>query len=216
MILNKETAQKTAELLLQINAIKLQPQKPFTWASGWKSPIYCDNRITLSYPTIRNYLREQMARQIEELYGKPDVIAGVATGAIGIGALVADYLNVPFCYVRPEAKKHGRQNQIEGFVQPNQNVVVVEDLISTGNSSLMAVEALEEANLNVKGMVAIFTYGFEAALENFKKKQIELYTLSDYENLLVIAERSNYISAEENNLLSEWRKRPDTWQAPKI
>ena len=216
MILNKETAQKTAELLLQINAIKLQPQKPFTWASGWKSPIYCDNRITLSYPTIRNYLREQMARQIEELYGKPDVIAGVATGAIGIGALVADYLNVPFCYVRPEAKKHGRQNKIEGFVQPNQNVVVVEDLISTGNSSLMAVEALEEANLNVKGMVAIFTYGFEAALENFKKKQIELYTLSDYENLLVIAERSNYISAEENNLLSEWRKRPDTWQAPKI
>ena len=216
MILNKETAQKTAELLLQINAIKLQPQKPFTWASGWKSPIYCDNRITLSYPAIRNYLREQMARQIEELYGKPDVIAGVATGAIGIGALVADYLNVPFCYVRPEAKKHGRQNKIEGFVQPNQNVVVVEDLISTGNSSLMAVEALEEANLNVKGMVAIFTYGFEAALENFKKKQIELYTLSDYENLLVIAERSNYISAEENNLLSEWRKRPDTWQAPKI
>ena len=128
MILNKGTAQKTAELLLQINAIKLQPQNPFQWASGWKSPIYCDNRITLSFPMIRNYLREQIAGQIETLYGKPDMIAGVATGAIGIGMLVADYLNVPFCYVRPEAKKHGRQNKIEGLVEAHQNVVVVEDL----------------------------------------------------------------------------------------
>ncbi|NND88668.1 MAG: orotate phosphoribosyltransferase, partial [Flavobacteriaceae bacterium] len=163
MVLHKETAQKTAELLLQINAIKLQPQNPFTWASGWKSPIYCDNRITLSYPPIRNYLREHLANQIEELYGKPDMIAGVATGAIGIGALVADYLNLPFCYVRPEAKKHGRQNKIEGAVERGQHVVVVEDLISTGKSSLMAVEALREADLNVKGMVAIFSYGFEVA-----------------------------------------------------
>lgn len=213
MILNKETAQKTAELLLQINAIKLQPQNPFTWASGWKSPIYCDNRITLSYPMIRNYLREQMARQIEEIYGKPDAIAGVATGAIGIGALVADYLNVPFCYVRPEAKKHGRQNKIEGYTQPNQNVIVVEDLISTGNSSLLAVEALQEANLNVKGMVAIFTYGFDLADKNFERAKMDLHTLSDYENLLLQAERSNYISSEETKLLSEWRKDPDTWSS---
>jgi orotate phosphoribosyltransferase len=151
MILNKETAQKTAELLLQINAIKLQPQNPFTWASGWKSPIYCDNRITLSYPIIRNYIREHLAKQIEELYGKPDAIAGVATGAIGIGMLVADYLNLPFCYIRPEAKKHGRQNKIEGMISEGQNVVVVEDLISTGKSSLLAVDALREANVTVKG-----------------------------------------------------------------
>ncbi|NNM22869.1 MAG: orotate phosphoribosyltransferase, partial [Flavobacteriaceae bacterium] len=140
MVINKETAQKTAELLLQINAIKLQPQNPFTWASGWKSPIYCDNRITLSYPAIRNFLRENLANQIESIYGKPDVIAGVATGAIGIGALVADYLNLPFIYIRPEPKKHGRQNKIEGRLEPNQTVVVVEDLISTGKSCLMAVE----------------------------------------------------------------------------
>ncbi|HAX15522.1 MAG TPA: orotate phosphoribosyltransferase, partial [Leeuwenhoekiella sp.] len=151
MILKKETAKKTAELLLQINAIKLQPQNPFTWASGWKSPIYCDNRITLSYPQIRNYLRENIANQIELLYGKPDVIAGVATGAIGIGMLVADFLNLPFVYIRPEPKKHGRQNQIEGKLEPGQSVVVVEDLISTGKSSLMAVDALKAAEANVKG-----------------------------------------------------------------
>ena len=129
MILNKETAQKTADLLLQINAIKLQPQNPFTWASGWKSPIYCDNRIILSFPQIRNYVREHLAKQIEDLYGKPDIIAGVATGAIGIGALVADTLNLPFCYVRPDAKKHGRKNKVEGLLQKGQNVIVVEDLI---------------------------------------------------------------------------------------
>ena len=193
MILNKETAQKTAELLLQINAIKLQPQEPFSWASGWKSPIYCDNRITLSYPAIRNYIREHIASQIETLYGKPDVIAGVATGAIGIGMLVADYLNLPFCYVRPEAKKHGRQNKIEGMVQENQTVVVVEDLISTGKSSLVAVEALREANLNVKGML------------------VTLNTLSNYEHLLLNAEKSQFISSPESKQLSSWRKNPATW-----
>jgi len=132
MITNKTTAKKTAEVLLQVNAIKLSPQDPFTWASGWKSPIYCDNRIVLSFPPIRNYIREKMAKHIEKQYGKPDVIAGVATGAIGIGALVAEYLGLPFIYVRPEAKKHGRQNQIEGYIESGQNVVVVEDLISTG------------------------------------------------------------------------------------
>ena len=211
MILDKETAQKTAELLLQINAIKLQPQKPFTWASGWKSPIYCDNRITLSYPMIRNFLRENLAAQIEDLYGKPDVIAGVATGAIGIGALVADYLNLPFCYIRPEAKKHGRQNKIEGYIEANQTVVVVEDLISTGKSSLLAVDALREANMNVKGMVAIFTYGFDLAEANFNSHDVSLHTLSDYKNLLDQAESFNYISSEEAVLLSEWRKDPGNW-----
>ncbi|MRT17052.1 orotate phosphoribosyltransferase [Vitellibacter sp. q18] len=211
MILNKETAQETAALLLQINAIKLQPQNPFTWASGWKSPIYCDNRITLSYPSIRNYIRENLAKQIEHLYGKPEMIAGVATGAIGIGALVADYLNVPFCYVRPEAKGHGRQNKIEGHLEPNTNVVVVEDLISTGKSSLLAVEALKEAKANVKGMLAIFSYGFSTAEENFKNANVNLNTLSNYEILLEQAEKSKYINAEEATLLAEWRQNPAGW-----
>lgn len=212
MILNKETAQKTAELLLQINAIKLQPQKPFTWASGWKSPIYCDNRVTLSYPPIRNFIREHLSKQIEELYGKPDAIAGVATGAIGIGMLVADYLNLPFCYIRPEAKKHGRQNKIEGFIEEGQNVVVIEDLISTGKSSLLAVDALREANITVKGMLAIFSYGFDIATQNFKDSNVELHTLSNYENLLEQAEKSSYISAREKVLLDTWRENPAVWK----
>jgi orotate phosphoribosyltransferase len=212
MILNKETAQKTAELLLQINAIKLQPQTPFTWASGWKSPIYCDNRITLSYPTIRNYLREQMANQIEELYGKPDAIAGVATGAIGIGMLVADYMNIPFCYVRPEAKKHGRQNQIEGKIEAGQNVVVVEDLISTGKSSILAVDALKSAGVHIKGMLAIFTYGFDFAVENFEKADVQLNTLSDYSHLLIQAEKTNYISKDDMDVLGQWRENPSEWK----
>ena len=211
MVLNKETAHKTAELLLQINAIKLQPQNPFLWASGWKSPIYCDNRITLSYPSIRNYLRENISKLIEEVYGKPDMIVGVATGAIGIGALVADYLNLPFCYVRPDAKKHGRQNKIEGYLEKDQTVVVVEDLISTGKSSLLAVEALKEAQANVKGMVAIFTYGFTKADDNFKKSNVALNTLSDYENLIQIAEKSNYISSKEATVLKLWREDPENW-----
>ena len=211
MIFDKNTAKKTAELLLQINAIKLQPQEPFTWASGWKSPIYCDNRITLSYPAIRNYIRENLSRFIEEKYGKPEVIAGVATGAIGIGMLVADYLNLPFIYIRPEAKKHGRQNQIEGIVPEGKNVVVVEDLISTGNSSLNAVKALEEANANVKGMVAIFSYGFGIADENFKNADIQLHTLSNYENLLEQALETNYITEEEEETLQSWRTNPAEW-----
>jgi orotate phosphoribosyltransferase len=211
MILNKETAQKTAALLLQINAIKLQPQNPFTWASGWKSPIYCDNRVTLSYPIIRNYIRENLAKQIEDLYGKPEMIAGVATGAIGIGALVADYMNVPFCYVRPEAKSHGRQNKIEGHLEPNTSVVVIEDLISTGKSSLMAVEALKESQAKVKGMMAIFSYGFETADDNFKNANVRLNTLSNYEMLLEEAERSQYINSKEAELLAEWRKDPANW-----
>ncbi|ARV11284.1 orotate phosphoribosyltransferase [Gilvibacter sp. SZ-19] len=211
MILKKETAQKTAELLLQINAIKLQPQNPFTWASGWKSPIYCDNRITLSYPHIRNFLREHLAGQIEELYGKPDVIAGVATGAIGIGMLVADYMNLPFIYVRPEPKKHGRQNQIEGILEEHQSVVVVEDLISTGKSSLNAVKALREANAQVKGMLALFSYGFDTATTNFEEAQVQLHTLSNYQHLLEQAEKSKYITKDELETLQQWRKDPANW-----
>lgn len=213
MILNKETAKKTAELLLQIKAIKLEPQQPFTWASGWKSPIYCDNRIILSYPMIRNYVRENFAKQIEEKYGKPDVIAAVATGAIGIGMLVAEYLSLPFAYVRPEPKGHGRQNQIEGNLEEGQTVVVIEDLISTGNSSLNAVKALKEAGANVKGMFAIFTYGFDTALENFKNQEIELYTLSDYDNLIETAQKTNYINVKEAGVLRKWREDPANWKS---
>ncbi|MFV8224817.1 orotate phosphoribosyltransferase [Christiangramia aquimixticola] len=211
MILNKETAKKTAELLLQIKAIKLEPQEPFTWASGWKSPIYCDNRIILSYPVMRNYIREQFARQIEEKYGKPDVIAAVATGAIGIGMLVAEYLSLPFIYVRPEAKGHGRKNQIEGNLEEGQTVVVVEDLISTGNSSLNAVKALKEAGAQVKGMFAIFTYGFDVSTSNFTEANVELHTLSDYENLIETAQHTNYINTEEAGILRKWREQPDNW-----
>ena len=213
MIFDKDTAKKTAEVLLQINAIKLSPNTPFTWASGWKSPIYCDNRIILSYPPIRNYVRETMAKYIEKLYGKPDVIAGVATGAIGIGILVAEYLGLPFIYVRPDAKGHGRKNQIEGFVESGQNVVVVEDLISTGKSSLNAVKALKDAGINVKGMVAIFTYGFDVAAKNFEKENIHLNTLSNYENLLEQALETNYISEKEVKTLSEWNTNPSIWNA---
>lgn len=212
MILNKDTAKKTAELLLQIKAIKLQPNDHFTWASGWNSPIYCDNRTVLSYPKIRTYLRENLAKIIELEYGKPDVIAGVATGAIAIGALVAEHLNVPFIYVRPEPKKHGRKNQIEGYLEQNKNIVVVEDLISTGKSSLNAVRALKEAGAEVKGMVAIFSYGFDVAKENFKKENIKLNTLSDYDHLLEQSLDSKFISEKELKTLKEWRKNPEAWK----
>ena len=212
MVLDKNTAKKTAELLLQINAIKLDPENPFTWASGWKSPIYCDNRIVLSYPTMRNYVREEMAKQVEELYGKPEVIAGVATGAIGIGILVADYLNLPFIYVRPAAKSHGRQNQIEGKLEPGQKVVVIEDLISTGKSSLHAVDALVEAGADIKGMLAIFTYGFDAAVNNFANKGVELHTLSDYEHLLKQVSETDYIRENQLTTLSGWRSNPSNWK----
>ena len=212
MVLNKDTAKKTAELLLQINAIKLTPENPFTWASGWKSPIYCDNRIILSYPSIRNYVRDEMAKQVENLYGKPDVIAGVATGAIGIGMLVAESLGLPFVYVRPEPKSHGRQNQIEGYLEANQNVVVIEDLISTGKSSLNAVDALKESGANIKGMIAIFTYGFSVALDNFKEKGVELHTLSDYDHLIKQASETNYIKEAQFNTLLAWKNNPAEWK----
>ncbi len=211
MIFNKETAEKTAELLLQINAIKLNPKNPFSWASGWQSPIYCDNRLILSFPAIRNFIRDEFSKNIEQEFGRPDVIAGVATGAIGIGILVAEKMGLPFVYVRPEPKKHGRQNQVEGFLQKGQNVVVVEDLISTGNSSLLAVEALKQAEANIKGMAAIFNYGFGVADDNFNKAKITLKTLSNYENLLHLAVEKDFINEKEYQTLKEWRENPSTW-----
>ena len=212
MILDKNSAKKTAELLLQINAIKLKPENPFTWASGWHSPIYCDNRVLLSYPQVRNFICQEMAQQVEILYGKPDIIAGVATGAIGIGMLVADAMDLPFIYVRPQPKSHGRQNQVEGHLKAGQNVVVIEDLISTGKSSLNAVNALKNAGAKIKGMLAIFTYGFAIAAENFKKENITLHTLSDYEHLIHQASEINYIKEEELQTLLQWKVNPEQWK----
>ena len=213
MVLNDETARKTAELLLQINAIKLKPENPFTWASGWKSPIYCDNRIILSHPAARQYVSEQLARQAEALYGRPDLIVGVATGAIGIGLLVAEKMRLPFAYVRPEPKSHGRQNQIEGQAEPGQSVVVIEDLVSTGMSSLNAVRALREAGLEVKGMLAIFSYGFDLARQRFSENGVALHTLSDYQHLIGPASESGYIDTEHLETLRDWRARPQEWNS---
>lgn len=211
MIFNNDTAQQTAELLLQINAIKLETKNHFTWASGWKSPIYCDNRVILSFPAVRNYIRDEFVKQIEAKFGRPDVIAGVATGAIGIGILVAEAMGLPFVYVRPEAKKHGRQNQVEGFLQNGQTVIVVEDLISTGGSSLMAVEALRNEGANVKGMAAIFTYGFPISEEKIAEAKLDVYTLSNYENLIEKAVEKKYVSEEELETLQSWNCNPSEW-----
>lgn len=211
MIKDKDIAKKIAELLLQIKAVKIQPNNPFTWASGWKSPIYCDNRVILSYPIIRNHIRQNFTKLILEEFGKPDVIAGVATGAIGIGALVAEELGLPFVYVRPEPKSHGKQNQIEGFLEKGSNVVVIEDLISTGKSSLNAVNALKEAGANVKGMAAIFSYEFEESVQNFNNQNVKLLTLSNYPILIEQALDSNYISEKEIDTLNDWCKNPSKW-----
>jgi orotate phosphoribosyltransferase len=208
-----ESALKVAEFLLQIKAIKLSPKEPFEWASGWKSPIYCDNRLTLSYPTIRTYIRQQFVKIIEETYAKPDVIAGVATGGIALGALVAQELGVPFCYIRSEMKDHGMQNQIEGVLNEGQNVVIIEDLVSTGMSSLKAVKAVREAGANVKGMVAIFTYGFEKAETAFADANCELTTLSNYESLVDQAFQSGFLNESEIEGIKEWRVSPSTWNA---
>lgn len=212
MILEKNTAKKVAELLLQINAIKLNSENPFVWASGWKSPIYCDNRIILSYPAVREQVVEIMAQQVKTLYPTLDLIAGVATGAIGIGLLVAQKLNLPFVYVRPEPKKHGRQNQIEGKTEKEQKVVVIEDLISTGMSSLNAVNALKSNDLNVLGMIAVFSYGFDTATENFSKEKVQLHSLSNYDHLLEQAIETKYISENELDTLKKWRIQPDKWK----
>jgi len=212
MIYDQDIAYKTATYLLQINAIKLNPKNPFTWASGWKSPIYCDNRISLSYPKIRNYLAEKIAKQAQAIYGNDYVVAGVATGAIGIGMLVANVLEAPFIYVRPEPKSHGRKNQIEGELQAHKKVLVIEDLISTGKSSLNAVRALKNEAVDVLGMLGLFDYGFALAADNFKAENIQLHTLSDYDHLILAAEKSNYIKSEEIAILQSWRTAPDEWQ----
>lgn len=212
MVLDTSIAKKTAGLLLQINAIKLEPENPFTWASGWKSPIYCDNRIILSHPQIRKFISQAMADQVKALYGSPDLIAGVATGAIGIGILVAEALGLPFIYVRPEPKAHGRQNQIEGQCAPGQKTVVIEDLISTGKSSLAAVAALRDAQVHVQGMVAIFSYGFPQARENFERQGVPLHTLSDYGQLIEAAKAAKYIKESQLKTLMEWRADPQGWK----
>lgn len=211
MVLNKDTAEKVAQFLLQIKAVKLSPASPYTWASGWKSPIYCDNRISLSYPQTRTFLRQQFSSQIVEHFGKPDVIAGVATGAIAIGALVAEELGLPFVYVRSSAKEHGMGNLIEGYLEKGQSVVVVEDLISTGGSSLKAVEALRNHGCMVKGMAAIFTYGFEKSESAFKESKCNLITLTDYPTMIKKAFDQNFVSAKDVESLKEWRKSPETW-----
>ena len=209
--MNDVSALKIAEFLLQIKAIKLQPNKPFTWASGWKSPIYCDNRKILSYPQIRTYIRQQFVNIINERFSKPDVIAGVATGGIAHGALVAQDLGLPFVYVRAEAKVHGLSNLIEGVIEKGQSVVVIEDLISTGSSSLKAVDALRKEDCKVIGMAAIFSYGFKVADENFKKAKCPVFTLSNYETLIQQALKSNYISEKDLKPLKIWRESPDVW-----
>jgi len=203
--------EEIAKILLEINAIKLSPNKPFIWASGWKSPIYCDNRIILSNPKIRNVIKKFLAQVISENFEKPDAIAGVATGAIGIGMLVADYLNLPFIYVRPEAKKHGRRNQIEGKIEKGKKVMVVEDLISTGKSSIGAIRALKSHGLIVIGMVAIFTYGFSISEENINNENLKLKTLSNYSTLLKIAQKTEYISEADCKILEKWNHAPSSW-----
>ncbi|MDL2289930.1 orotate phosphoribosyltransferase [Paludibacteraceae bacterium OttesenSCG-928-F17] len=207
----KSLEKNVAEKLLKIKAVKLQPNNPFTWASGWKSPIYCDNRKTLSYPLIRSFIKLEISRLVLEMYPDVEVIAGVATGAIAQGALVADELGMPFIYIRPTPKDHGLENMIEGDLKPKQKVVVIEDLISTGGSSLKAVEAIRKNGAEVLGMVAIFTYGFPEAEERFKKENVELTTLCNYNEVLEEALATGYITEKDMAALREWRKSPSTW-----
>jgi orotate phosphoribosyltransferase len=203
--------QQIASKLLQINAIKFNPANPFQWTSGWKSPIYCDNRKTLSYPDLRRQIRDAFTQVIRHEYGTPEVIAGVATGAIAMGVLTAEAMDLPFVYVRSSQKKHGLQNTIEGEFRKGQRVVVVEDLVSTGNSSLRAVDALRDGGAEVLGMVAIFSYGFDLARENFGKKQCRLHTLSDYQTLVDVAMKQGYLREEHREDLEQWRRNPSQW-----
>ena len=200
-----------AEKLLKVKAIKLQPSNPFTWASGWKSPFYCDNRKTLSYPSLRNFVKVEISRIILEKFGQVDAIAGVATGAIAQGALVAEELNLPFVYVRSSPKDHGLENLIEGELRPGMKVVVIEDLISTGGSSLKAVEAIRRDGCEVIGMIASYTYGFPVAIEAFKNAKVELATLTNYEAVLEVAVQTGYIKEEDVAVLDAWRKDPAHW-----
>lgn len=215
MIDNKDNALKVAEILLKVKAVKLQPNQPFTWASGWKSPIYCDNRVTLSYPKERTHIRQAFVEAILSRFGKPDLIAGIATGGIPQGALVAQELGLPFIYVRSEAKGHGLGNLIEGHYEKGQRVILIEDLISTGGSSLKGVDALRKAELDVKGLVAVFSYGFKNAVENFKKSDCPYITLTDYAVLIEQALNSNYIEKKDLTLLQSWRENPSGWMQEK-
>lgn len=205
------TSHKIASYLLSTKAIKLSPEQPFKWSSGWNSPIYCDNRVTLSYPEARTFIKKSLAKAIKKHFPDAELIAGVATAGIPQGALVAEALGLPFAYVRPKPKEHGMGNQIEGRIEKGQKVVVIEDLISTGGSSLKAVDALREAGIEVVGMVAIFTYGFKIADTNFAEKSIPLVTLSNYNALIDEAIKQNYISAESLESLKKWRRKPETW-----
>ncbi len=209
---HEQSKQAIAAFLLQIKAIKLNVQQPFTWASGLKSPIYCDNRITLSFPLIRTYIKEQFIQRIKERYGQPELIAGVATGGIAHGVLVAQELGLPFAYVRPDKKKHGLSNQIEGVVKEGETVVVVEDLVSTGGSSLNAVNALRDAGASVLGMYAIFTYGLPVAMKNFEQAECLLSTLTDFDTLIEKAVSQEYITQRELQSLLEWRQDPASWK----
>lgn len=206
-------AEKIAKALLEIGAIKLQPNAPFKWASGWNSPIYCDNRLTLSFPEVRTLIKDSLINIINNEFKNVEAIAGVATAGIPQGALIADGLNKPFLYVRPKPKDHGMTNLIEGKITPGQKVVVVEDLISTGGSSLKAVEALKQAGFQVVGMVAIFTYGFSVAEENFKNSGVKLLSLSNYNTLVDVGLKNNYIKEDQIDSLKEWRKSPESWKA---
>lgn len=212
----KTLEKNVAEKLLKIKAVKLQPNNPFVWASGWNSPIYCDNRKTLSYPQIRTFIKIELTRLVLELYPDVEVIAGVATGAIAQGALVADALGLPFVYIRPTPKDHGLENMIEGDLRPGQKVVVIEDLISTGGSSLKAVEAIRNDGSEVLGMLAIFTYGFPVAEQKFKKAKVKLATLCTYDAVLSEALSTNYIAKEDMETLQEWRQNPSAWKRDQI
>ena len=211
MVNYHEEAKQIANQLLQIKAIILQPNNPFTWASGWKSPIYCDNRKTLSFPNIRTHIRMKICEIIKEKYPHVNVIAGVATGGIAIGCLIAEELGLPFIYVRSSNKEHGKQNLIEGYYDSGQSVVVIEDLISSGKSSLAAVKALKDKGLNIKGLISIFTYSFDEADKNFKKQDCEKTSLCDYQTLIDEAVKSNYIDNKDLEVLKKWRKDPKNW-----
>jgi orotate phosphoribosyltransferase len=205
------TAAKIAEYLLEINAVKLSPDAPFTWTSGWKSPIYSDNRLSLSHPHVRNFIKTSLGELVKNEFPEAQAIIGVATAGIAPGALVADEINLPFGYVRSEAKKHGMGKQVEGDIKPGQKVVVVEDLVSTGKSSLQAVQSLREYGCEVLGMVSIFTYGFDAAKLAFDEAQCPYFSLSNYNVLVDVAAGKNIIQPEQMSVLAEWRKSPDTW-----
>jgi orotate phosphoribosyltransferase len=206
-----DTARQVAAYLLNIEAIRLRPESPFQWSSGWKSPIYCDNRLSLSFPAVRTYIKNALAEAIQANFPEADIIAGVATAGIAQGALVADVLGLPYAYVRPEPKKHGMGNQIEGRIVEGQKVVVLEDLISTGGSSLKVVDVLRGAGAEVLGMTAIFTYGFGLADDNFRDKDVKLVTLSHYDCLIQEALKLDYVTADQLATLSAWRQSPDTW-----